>query len=75
MLRKLVTAFAAAAALAVAMPAVLACPDHDKEKTAGEKTEEAPKTADKAKEKQKDTKKTDDKKKDTGKTGDKVTKL
>jgi hypothetical protein len=68
MLKKLVTALAAVGALAVAtIPApVLACPGMEKEKTAGEKAEEAPKTADKT-QKQKDEKQKDEKQKDSGK--------
>lgn len=66
MLKKLVTALVAVGALAVATPAVLACPGMEKEKTAGEKAEEAPKTADKTK--QKDEKQKDAKQKDSGKT-------
>jgi hypothetical protein len=65
MLKKLVTALAAVGALAVATPAVLACPGMEKEKTAGEKAEEAPKTADKT-QKQKDEKQKDEKQKDSG---------
>jgi hypothetical protein len=75
MLKTLVTALAAAGALAVATPAVLACPGMEKEKTAGEQAEEAPKTADKAKAKQKDEKQKDSsKKKDADKAGETVSK-
>jgi hypothetical protein len=45
-LKLLATALVAAGALAVATPAAFACPGMEKEKTAGEKTEAAPKTAD-----------------------------
>jgi hypothetical protein len=74
MLKTLATAVVTAGALAVATPAAIACPGMDKEKTAGEKTEAAPKTADKAKEKQKDEKQKDSKKKDADKAGETVSK-
>jgi hypothetical protein len=71
MLKKIATALVAFGAIAIATPAVMACPHGDKEKT----EDAAPKTADKEKSKSKPTpKKTDKKedKKDTAKDGDKV---
>ena len=46
----------------------------DKEKTAGEKVESAPKSADKVKEMQKDEKQKDSRKKDADKAGETVSK-
>lgn len=71
MLKKFATALVAFGAIAIATPAVMACPHGDKEKT----EDTAPKTAEKEKTKSKPApKKTDkkDEKKDTAKAGDKV---
>jgi hypothetical protein len=74
MLKLLATALVTAGALAVVTPAAIACPGMEKEKTAGEQTEVAPKTADKVKEKQKDEKQKDSRKKDADKAGATVSK-
>jgi hypothetical protein len=70
MLKKITTALVAFGAIAIATPAVMACPHGDKEKT----EDAAPKTADKDKSKtspKKDTSK-DEKKDEGAKSGDKA---
>ncbi len=67
-MKKLATALAVAAGFAVATPAVLACPNMDKDQqTADKKDESAPKTADqpKAKDTKAPTEKAADKSKPT----------
>ncbi len=72
MLKKIATALVAFGAIAIATPAVMACPHGDKEKS----EDSSPKTAEKEKDKAKTSPKKDDKKKDDktdkAKDGDKV---